>query len=328
MIRGRIDLQNYGLIQDYTPTLGRWYYVVLTIPLLAAFLVIGYFYLSLQHALDTESVNPVPFIFRPSIILLLFATAAYGSFRIGSGSVKIFQEGIFIDPGFSNYRDPARRPAFIPWNEIRVIVRTPYDNGGMSIVGAKPLDEVIFPVRLHRRYDEIQDEIIHILPSTGVKLIDLRDIGSSVLGEYGSPVQGLWGLVPAVPMVVWILRTFRHDVSLAQEAMQNGLDYSVLFLPVVSGGLLLLLIVMGYKAFRMGWFTSRIAVYKDGVLIHVMGFASFARWEEIQSLEKVKPGQYKLAPVDEKMRPSILNIGKSQADDFERTMKRLGKMVG
>lgn len=330
MLRGKIDLTYYGLIREYKPPFGRWLLMASAIPALAAGGYIFVFYIRLHQAINPD-YQPIiePYIF-PYFLLGALVIIGVISLNINLGRVLLFQEGIYVHPGLAGFRDPARQPAFLPWDELRGIIRTPYKNGGMSLLGKGPLDEVILPARLFKRLDEIQDDIRHMGPNLKIRVIDLRDASNQPLGEYGSLIQGWWGFAPVVPVIVGLFKVFMNDSTIAYTYL-TGKTYSdgpVFLLPIITGGVILGIIGLMLASYRSGHFTYRFAVYKDGLLTLQSGVVSFARWEEIQSIEKIKPGLFRLNPIDEKMRAAVLNIGKSQSDDFERVMKRLGRLVG
>ena len=330
MLRGRIDLTYYGLIRKYEPSLERWLAMIFAVPAVLAGGYIYIFYITLHRTINPDYSPFIESYIFPYFLVGALLIIGVISLSINSGRVLLFQEGIYIHPGPAGFRDPARKPAFLQWGELTGIVRTPFRNGGMSLLGKGPLDEVILPTRLFKRFDEIQEDIRHIGPNFKIRIIDLRDTTNQPFGEYGSLIQGWWGLAPIVPVIVGLFKVFINDISIASAyfTWKALFDEPVFLLPVISGGAVVLILALVLIAFRSGHFIYRATVYKDGLLTRQLGMVSFARWEEIQSIEKVKQGIFKLNPIDEKMRAAVLNIGKQQSDDFERVMKRLGRFLG
>ena len=329
LIRGKIDLIEYGLIREYKPLFGRWLTVIYAAPILVFGYFVFSFYSNVHLTLSPHGGWPdaeaIAFLFAGAFVLVFVFSAI-----IDPGKVLLFQEGVYVHPGWSGIRDPSRRPGFLMWEELRGIVRTPYRNGGMSLLGKNPADEVILPKRLFKKYDDIQEDVRHIGPNMNIRIIDLRAATNRPVAEYGSFVLGWWHLAPSVPLIVGLFKVLLGDINIVVSdfVTLGSLNRTIFLLPVISGCALLFLLGGVFYSYRSGNLTYRFIVYREGILSIQSGMVSFARWEEIRSIEKVKPGIFKLNPIDDKMKAAGLNVGKQHSDDFERVMKRLGRMVG
>ncbi len=69
-------------------------------------------------------------------------------------------------------------------------------------------------------------------------------------------------------------------------------------------------------------------VYRRGLLRITMGSGAFTRWEELTSIEKLRPGIYRIHPSDDTIKAQDLNVGKAHDMEFERIMRRLGQLAG
>lgn len=332
MRRRKIDLSDYGLIQEYQVPLGKWRVLIYGLPAIFAAYFVWHIYHLLHFKFDPgyKSIpGPefMPYILLFGILLLLFITLIWRP-----GKVIAFQEGIYVHPGLWAARDPARSPTFIPWREVRQIVRTPYRTMRMSIVGSEPTHEVILPDNLRKQFAEIQDQVLHMQTRGDVEIIDLEDITNYSLAEYGSPLQDIYGLSPFIVIFLPLLRVFVSDIRFVQSNLGLLSTYSdapwLGLIPVISGVAILIVIGMTVRFYRLGWFKSRLIIYRRGLLRIAQGMGAFTRWEELQSIEKVKPGVYKLHPVDERVKPYDMNIGKTHDTEFERILNRLGKLAG
>ena len=332
MRRRKIDLSKYGLIQKYQVPLGKWRLLVYWLPAIFVAYFGWHLYIMLHlrfYPVYRAVPGPefMPYILLFAIMLLLFITLIWRP-----GRVIAFQEGIYVHPGLWAARDPARFPTFIPWSELRQIVRTPYRTMRMSIVGIKPTHEVILPDNLHKQFDEIQDQILHMQTRGKVEIIDLEDITNYSLAEYGSPLQDIYGLSPGIVIFLPLLRAFIRDIRFVHSKLDFLSSYGdvtwLALIPVISGIAILIVIGVMVRFFRLGWFKSRLIVYRRGLLRIAQGMGAFTRWEELLSIEKVKPGVYKLQPVDERVKPYDMNIGKAHDTEFERILNRLGKLAG
>ena len=201
----------------------------------------------------------------------------------------------------------------------------------MSIVGIEPIHEVILPDSLRRRYDDIQDQILHMQTKGDVEIINLGDAANSPLAEYGSHFQELSGLTPLIPVLVLFAGEFSKDLGYGYAFFKYDMVATnplILLLPVISGLAVFGLLFGMYMSYRAGVFKSHVAIYRQGLLRISQGMAGFARWEELQSIEKVKSGLFRITPLDPRIRPHNMSVGKSHADEFERIMRRLGVLSG
>ncbi len=331
MQRGTIQLDNYGLIEDYRNTFNKWSALIIGTPAVVILDFLLYIYYRLQLSVNPTyepmiGIRWLPLLIPAGIIFLLLI-----SLLTRPGRVTTFQEGIYVHPGFTVGNDPARRPTFMAWNEITRIIRTPYRGMGMSIVGIEPVHEVILPGSLSKRFDEIQEQIMQMQTRGRIELLDLSDPNRFALAQFGTAWQDLYGIAPFVALVVPVFRVFIADVKTyirLPEAMAGRMGWLPLLIPIFSGSVVAAVGVLVFWMFRKGFFMARVLVYRDGILTLGRGQAAFTRWDELTSIERGRGGVFTFHHADPKVRAYSWNIGKSRADEFERILKRLGKLVG
>jgi hypothetical protein len=329
--RRKIDISNYGLINEYSPPLGRWGFLAYWLPALLVLYAMWTVYSSMQIRFNVD-YNPMldprfgPYYLTAGVALLLVV-----SLLMEPGYVKTFQEGIYVFPGPGIPRDTARLPTFFPWKELSAIILSPYRTMGMSLVGSEPYHEVVLPDSIKSLFDEIQHEILQMQPRGKVKIIDLGDITHYPLAEFGSFFHDLFGFAYVLALLIAFGRLFLKDIGLVISYLSPGAAGShplFLLIPVISGLALAGAITAIVIIFRRGFFANRLIIYKEGILRIAQGVAAFTRWEELDSIEKLRPGMYRVNAIDERVRPHNMSVGKSRDDEFERILKRLGKLAG
>jgi len=328
--RGKIDLSHYGSFEEYSTPLLRWRKPLIGIPLVIVASYGMQFYNDVHLWFDPEFETIPPPGFMPLITLGLIIAVVLVTFLTRYGRVITFQEGIYVDPGRRLTRDPARIQAFLPWDEITQIIRTPHSAMRMSIVGENPLDEVILPENLRKQFDEIQDQVLHMRTGRKVEVVKLDDDLNFPIAEYGSVLQDLYSVAPITVMGIPFFKAFIRDIGLMFSV--NSLDMPVnagqaVFLPILSGLAAFLIIGFIFYLYFSGRFKNRMIVYRRGLLRIAMGSGSFTRWEELTSIEKLRPGVYRIHPSDDTIKAQELNVGKTHDMEFERILRRLGQLA-
>lgn len=330
MQRGKIDFSLYGLFQEYSTPLLRWRIPLIGFPVAIAASYGLHFYNMVHLRFDPEFEAIPPPEYMPYVTFGLIIAVVFVTLLAKYGRVITYQEGIYVDPGRRLTRDPARIPAFIPWDEITQIIRTPHRAMRMSIVGENPLDEVILPENLRKQFDEIQDQVLHMRTGRNVEVMDLDDGLNYPIAEYGSVLQDLYSVAPITVMGIPFFKAFIRDIGFMFS--MNSLDTPInsgqaVFLPILSGLVALLIIGFIFYLYFSGRFRNRMMVYRKGLLRITMGSGSFTRWEELTSIEKLRPGIYRIHPADDTIKAQELNVGKSHDMEFERILRRLGQLA-
>ena len=241
---------------------------------------------------------------------------------VKSEQVLIFREGIYVDMGFLArlmLRGIESHSGFIPWEELRMIIRSRYAFIGMSLVGQGPLEELILPETLKKHFDEIQELILQLKTRGILKIIDLAHPTQEPLTVVGSSVLSI---------VLFVTFIFGNGMNLIlplmSASMLNRQNKSLSYLSIA---LLAVLIPTAVKMYKSGGFSYRYEIYDEGIFSLREGKGAFTRWDEIKSITKGKRGTYKLYHLLPRAKPMKIKIGADKTPEFDYLIQSTGKLV-